>query len=201
MSVSINGSVSIKGSVTLNGSVYLKDVPTAVVEKAQQVRLLALDVDGVMTDGRLYFDQAGQEMKAFSTRDGMGIKALQRCGIQVALITGRQSPMVSQRARELGIELVFQGSNNKAQALQALLAATGLGAEQVCYAGDDWIDLPVLSLVGFSVTVADADPLIRQNVDWVTTEAGGMGAVRALCNLILAAQGQIDQLMQEYSPA
>lgn len=193
-------SVSINGSVSLNGSVYLKDVPTAAVEKAQQVRLLALDVDGVMTDGRLYFDQTGQEMKAFSTRDGMGIKALQRCGIQIALITGRQSPMVSQRARELGIELVFQGSNNKVQALQALLDATGLGPEQVCYAGDDWIDLPVLNRVGFGVAVADADPLVRQNADWVTAEAGGMGAVRALCNLILAAQGQIDTLMQEYSP-
>lgn len=193
-------SVTGNGPVTLNGSVYLKGVTTAIVEKAQRVRLLALDVDGVMTDGRLYFDQSGQEMKAFSTRDGVGIKALQRCGIPVALITGRQSPMVSQRARELGIELVFQGADNKAQALQALLAATGLGAEQLCFAGDDWIDLPVLSRVGFSVTVADADPLVRQKVDWVTQEAGGMGAVRTLCNLILAAQGQIDNLMQEYSP-
>ncbi len=183
------------------GSVYLKGVAAALIEKAQKVRLLALDVDGVMTDGRLYFDQAGQEMKAFSTRDGMGIKAVQRCGIQVALITGRQSPMVSQRARELGIDLVFQGSDNKSQALQALLVATGLDAQQVCFAGDDWIDLPVLSQVGFSVAVADADPLVRSRVDWVTAEAGGMGAVRALCNLILAAQGQIDTLLQEYLPA
>jgi 3-deoxy-D-manno-octulosonate 8-phosphate phosphatase (KDO 8-P phosphatase) len=186
--------------VSLGGSVYLKGVATEVLEKAKQVRLLALDVDGVMTNGRLYFDQAGQEMKAFSTRDGMGIKALQRCGIAVALITGRQSPMVSQRADELGIELVFQGSDNKSRALQTLLQTTGLSAEQVCYAGDDWIDLPVLKQVGFSVTVADADPLVRQNVDWVSKEAGGMGAVRTLCNLILAAQGQIDALLLEYLP-
>ena len=198
MSVFSKGSVSSNGAVADNGSVYLMDVAVAVVEKAEKVRLLALDVDGVMTDGRLYFDQAGQELKSFSTRDGMGIKAVQRCGIQVALITGRQSPMVSQRARELGIELVFQGSDNKIQALQALLVATSLSAEQVCYAGDDWIDLPVLSQVGLSVAPADADPLVRQKVDWVTAECGGMGAVRAVCNLILAAQGEIDKLMQEY---
>lgn len=194
-------SASPKGSASLSGSVYLKGVATEVVEKAQQVRLLALDVDGIMTDGRLYFDQTGQEMKAFSTRDGMGIKALQRCGIAVALITGRQSAMVSQRADELGIELVFQGSDNKSRALQALLQTTGLSARQVCYAGDDWIDLPVLKQVGFSVAVADADPWVRQNVDWVSEEAGGMGAVRALCNLILAAQGRIDNLLQEYLSA
>jgi len=181
-------------------SIYLHGVSDKVRAKAQQVRLLALDVDGVMTDGRLYFDQSGQEMKAFSTRDGMGIKALQRCGIPVALITGRQSPMVSQRAAELGIEMVFQGSDNKLQALDDLLAATELSEAQVCYVGDDWIDLPVLSRVGFSVTVADADPAVRQYVDWVTGEAGGMGAVRALCNLILAAQGQMDTLMQDYLP-
>jgi 3-deoxy-D-manno-octulosonate 8-phosphate phosphatase (KDO 8-P phosphatase) len=187
-----------KGTKSLNGSIYLKDVSTTVLQKAQKVRLLALDVDGVMTDGRLYFDQSGQETKSFSTRDGMGIKAMQRSGIPVALITGRQSPMVSQRARELGIEWVFQGSDNKAQALQALLAASGLGAEQVCYVGDDWIDLPILGRVGFSVSVADADPVVRQNVDWVTAEPGGMGAVRAVCNLVLASQGHADTLLQEY---
>ncbi len=182
-------------------SIYLQGVSDEVRSKAQQVRLLALDVDGVMTDGRLYFDDSGREMKAFSTRDGMGIKALQRFGIPIALITGRQSPMVSQRAAELGIKLIFQGSDNKSQALDELLASTGLQADQVCYAGDDWIDLPVLKRVGFSVTVADADPAVRQQVDWISAEAGGMGAVRALCNLILAAQGHMDTLMQDYLPA
>lgn len=179
-------------------SIYLEGVSEEVLAKARQVRLLALDVDGVMTDGRLYFDQSGQEIKAFSSRDGMGIKALQRSGIPVALITGRQSPMVKQRAHELGIKLVFQGANDKLQALQAVLDASGLCAEQICYAGDDWIDLPVLSRVGFSVTVADADQIVREQVDWVSAEAGGMGAVRALCNLILAAQGKLDSVMQEY---
>jgi len=181
-------------------SIYLEGISEEVRSKARQVRLVALDVDGVMTDGRLYFDQSGQEMKAFSTRDGMGIKALQRSGIPVALITGRQSPMVTQRARELAISLVFQGVDDKLQALQAVLGASGLSAEQVCYAGDDWIDLPVIGRVGFSVTVADADPLVRQQVDWVSAEAGGMGAVRALCNLILAAQGKLDPFMQDFVP-
>lgn len=179
-------------------SIYLEGVSEELRVKARRVRLVALDVDGVMTDGRLYFDQSGQEMKAFSTRDGMGIKALQRSGIPVALITGRQSAMVTQRAHELGIDLVFQGADDKLQALQAILNASGLSAEQICYAGDDWIDLPMLSRVGFSATVADADPIVRQHVDWVSAEAGGMAAVRALCNLILAAQGKLDTLMQEY---
>ena len=181
-------------------SIYLEGVSEEVRAKARSVRLLALDVDGVLTDGRLYFDQSGQEMKAFSTRDGMGIKALQRSGIPVAFITGRQSPMVRQRAEELAVKLVFQGANDKLLALQAVLDASGLSAEQVCYAGDDWIDLPVLGRVGFSATVADADPVVRQRVDWVSAEAGGMGAVRALCNLILAAQGKLEPLLQEYLP-
>lgn len=193
--------VSPKGSGSNYGSVYLQDVSADVVHKAREIRLLALDVDGVMTDGRLYFDQSGQETKAFSTRDGLGIKALQRCGITVALITGRQSPMVDQRARELGIELVFQGSDNKLAALQALQQSTGLDAQQIAYMGDDWVDLQVLGRVGFSASVADADPLVRKLVDWVTAEAGGMGAVRAVCNLLLAAQGHLDDVLRDYLPA
>jgi 3-deoxy-D-manno-octulosonate 8-phosphate phosphatase (KDO 8-P phosphatase) len=180
------------------GSIYLRDVSEKVLQSAREVRLLALDVDGVMTDGRLYFDQSGQETKAFSTRDGMGIKALQRSGIAVALITGRRSPMVDQRARELGIDLVFQGSDDKLAALQTLLKVTGLSVQQIAYMGDDWVDLPVLGRVGFSASVADADPLVRQAVDWVTAEAGGMGAVRSVCNLLLAAQGRLDGLLQDY---
>lgn len=184
-----------------NGAIYLEGVDAVVIEKARKVRLLALDVDGVLTDGRLYFDETGKEMKSFSTRDGMGIKAMQRCDIPVALITGRESPMVSQRARELGIDLLIQGSGHKWESMQALLAATGLEADQVCYAGDDWMDMAVMSRVGFAVAVADADPWVREQADWVTAESGGQGAVRAVCNLILAAQGKIGPLLQEYLPA
>lgn len=179
-------------------SVYLDGISPGVVARARKIRLLALDVDGVMTDGRLYYDQAGQEMKAFSTRDGLGIKALQGSGIRVALITGRESPMVNWRANELGIEFVFQGAGDKNQALLELLTAADVSVEEVCYAGDDWIDLPVLERVGFSVSVADADPVVRQRVHWVSPEAGGMGAVRSICNLILAAQGLDEKLLREY---
>jgi 3-deoxy-D-manno-octulosonate 8-phosphate phosphatase (KDO 8-P phosphatase) len=179
-------------------SVYLEGISADVVTRARKIRLLALDVDGVLTDGRLYYDQAGQEMKAFSTRDGLGIKALQRNGIQVALITGRDSSMVKWRASELGIKFVFQGTDDKNLALQELLLAAAVSAEEVCYAGDDWIDLPVLERVGFSVSVADADPVVRQRVHWVSPEAGGMGAVRSICNLILAAQGLDQKILREY---
>ena len=178
-------------------SVYLEGISESVIEKAKKIRLLVLDVDGVLTDGRLYFDASGTEMKAFSTRDGLGIKALQRCGIKVALITGRSSSIVARRADELAIEYVYQGCDDKRTAAQALLQKTGLNAGQMCYAGDDWVDLPVLTIAGLSVAPADADPLVRRNVNWVCPEKGGKGAVRSLCNLILAAQGQQEKLLQE----
>ena len=166
-------------------------------ELAARVRLLALDVDGVLTDGRLYFDSQGNELKAFNSRDGLGLKALQKFGIQLAIITGRKSPMVAVRATQLKIEYVYQGSNDKLEAYMDLLGKTGLAAEQVCYAGDDWIDLPVLRRVGLSVTVPDADEEVKKRVHWVTSRAGGQGAVREICDLILAAQGHDQALLQE----
>lgn len=165
-------------------------------ERAARIRLLALDVDGVLTDGRLYFDSLGNELKAFHTRDGLGLKALQRFGIELALITGRSSAMVSNRARQLGIRHVYQGTDDKLSAYLDLLAATGLDHEAVCYAGDDWIDLPVLQRVGLAVTVPDADEEVRCRVHWITRRSGGHGAVREICNLILSAQGH-DQVMLE----
>lgn len=167
-------------------------------ERAARIRLLALDVDGVLTDGRLYFDAHGNELKAFNTRDGLGLKALQRFGVELALITGRSSPMVTQRAQQLGIRHVYQGADDKLTAYHDLLAATGLDHQQVCYAGDDWIDLPVLLRVGLSVTVADADDEVRDRVHWVTRRPGGDGAVREICDLILAAQGHHEALLEEF---
>jgi len=160
-----------------------------LLKRAAAVRLLALDVDGVLTDGSLYFDNNGNELKAFSTRDGLGMRLLQDHGIELALITGRKSNIVAQRAQQLGIRHVYQGRNDKLQALSELLEQTGVDEQAVCYAGDDWIDLPVLDRVGFAVTVADADLLVRSRVHWVTTRTGGKGAVREICNLILKAQG------------
>ena len=168
-----------------------------LLERARKVRLLTLDVDGVLTDGRLYYDQAGNELKTFCTRDGFGIKALQHCGIGVALITGRSSTIVTHRASELGIPWVYQGALNKMDSLNDVMTKAGLLEEQVCYAGDDWPDLPVLDRVGLAVTVSDADPLVKSRVHWVTERAGGKGAVREICDLILAAQGHDQTVLQE----
>lgn len=175
----------------------MKVMDAALQERAAVIRLLLLDVDGVLTDGRLYFDSNGNEMKAFNTRDGLGIKALQRSGIEVAVITGRESEMVTQRMAELDIQHVYQGRENKLNAFNDLLEVTDLGTEQVCFAGDDWIDLPILVRVGLAVTVADADEYVKDHVHWITQRKGGEGAVREICNLILAAQGKDQTIVDE----
>lgn len=164
-------------------------LPPGLLEKAAGIQMLVLDVDGVLTDGSLYFDNQGNEMKAFSTRDGLGMRCLQRHGIELALITGRTSKIVEKRADQLGIKHVYQGRNDKLKAFGELLKATGLSAEVVCYAGDDWIDLPVLERVSLAVTVADADDVVKSRVHWVTSRAGGKGAVREICDLIMVASG------------
>lgn len=176
----------------------MSDYDPLLLERAARIRLLALDVDGVLTDGQLYFDSRGNELKAFYTADGMGLKALQHCGLTLAIITGRSSVMVSDRAASLGIEHVFQGRDNKLDAFNELLAATGLEEEEVCYAGDDWIDMPVLSRVGLAVTVPAADAAVKELAHWVTTRKGGRGAVREICQLLLHAQGHMPGLMQRF---
>ncbi|MCW8925573.1 MAG: 3-deoxy-manno-octulosonate-8-phosphatase KdsC [Xanthomonadales bacterium] len=168
----------------------MSSMDPALRERAANVRLLVLDVDGVLTDGKLYLDHAGNEMKAFHARDGLGIKVLQRFGIEVALITGRVSEPVAQRAAQLDIKHVYQGHEHKLGAYLDLLERTGLDPEQTCFAGDDWIDLPVMLRAGLAVAVADAEPRVKQKAHWVTTQKGGRGAVREVCNLILAAQGK-----------
>lgn len=166
-------------------------------ERAAAIEMLVLDVDGVLTDGRLYYDQHGNEMKAFCTRDGLGIKALQHFGITLALITGRQSQIVANRAAELGIKHVHQGRDDKLNALRELMSETGMDERTICYAGDDWIDLPVLERVRLSVAPADAAPLVRERVHWVTPAGGGQGAVREICDFILAAKGLEERLHKE----
>jgi 3-deoxy-D-manno-octulosonate 8-phosphate phosphatase (KDO 8-P phosphatase) len=168
------------------------DFDPLLLQRAALIRMLVLDVDGVLTDGRLYFDNNGNELKTFSTRDGVGLRSLLQCGVELALITGRQSEVVSLRAAQLGIRHVYQGSADKLKAFNQLLEKTGIDEQHVCYAGDDWIDLPVLQRVGLAVTVPETDKIIRDNVHWITSRGGGMGAVREICNLILAAQG-LDQ--------
>lgn len=169
----------------------------ALKERASKIRMLVLDVDGVLTDGKLYFDHAGNEMKAFNTRDGMGMKALQKVGIEVAVITGRKSEAVAYRMSQLGIEHVYQGREDKLDAFLNLLEITGLDAHQVCFAGDDWIDLPVLMRVGLAVSVADAEDRVKQQAHWITRQNGGHGAVREICNLILTAQEKEQTILDE----
>ena len=169
----------------------------ALRERAANVRMLILDVDGVLTDGKLYFDHAGNEMKSFHTRDGLGMKALQRCGIEVAVITGRKSEAVACRMAQLDIQHVYQGREDKLNAFLHLLDVTGLEATQTCFAGDDWIDLPVLLRAGLAVSVADAEDRVKERVHWITKRNGGDGAVREICNLILAAQDKDQAILDE----
>ncbi len=169
-------------------------IDSLLLERARKIKLLALDVDGVLTDGKLYFDSSGNELKAFNTSDGLGLKALQRFGIKLAIITGRQSSIVTHRAEQLGFDFVYQGSDNKLAAYTDLLNKSGVEEDQVCFAGDDWIDLPVLLRVGLAVTVPGADDEVKDRVHWVTSREGGSGAVRELCNLILKAQ-ELDQIL------
>lgn len=169
----------------------------ALRERARAIRMLVLDVDGVLTDGKLYFDHQGNELKAFNSRDGMGMKALQKCGIEVAVITGRKSAAVARRMAQLDIQHVYQGREDKLNAFLHLLEITGLDAQQVCFAGDDWIDLPVLLRVGLAVSVADAEDRVKDQAHWITRRNGGDGAVREICNLILTAQEKEQIIVDE----
>lgn len=167
-------------------------------QRAAEVRLLLLDVDGVLTDGRLYFGTDGEALKAFNVRDGHGIKMLREAGIEVAILSARRSPIVEKRARELGIEHVIQGAADKAQGFRVLAQTLGIPPARCGYIGDDWPDLAVLAAVGFAVTVADGAPEVRQRAHWTTKAAGGRGAVRELAEFILRAQGRYEQQLDRH---
>jgi 3-deoxy-D-manno-octulosonate 8-phosphate phosphatase (KDO 8-P phosphatase) len=167
-------------------------------ERLRKISLLLLDVDGVLTDGRIIFDHNGIETKAFDVKDGHGLKLLQRVGIRVGLITGRQSEVTRLRAEELAIDIVHQAAKNKLIPYQQILAELGLGDEQVAYMGDDVIDLPVLRRVGFAATVADACDEVKPYVHYVTSRAGGRGAVREVCDLILKGGGHWREATARY---
>ena len=170
-------------------------VPAQVLRRAASVRLVALDVDGVLTDGRLYFGARGEALKAFDVRDGLGLRWLQDAGIEVAIITGRRSGIVAARARDLGIRRVLQGQRDKHASLQRVLRQTGLAPQDCAFMGDDFPDLAVLGAVGLATTVADAPEELRRSVHWVAPSPGGRGAVRDLAGLILRAQGRYEDLL------
>jgi 3-deoxy-D-manno-octulosonate 8-phosphate phosphatase (KDO 8-P phosphatase) len=163
-----------------------------------KIKLLLLDVDGVLTDGRIIYDSQGNELKAFDVKDGHGLKMVQRAGIRVGIITGRDSVVVSRRAQELGIEILYQGALRKLEPYLEILSEQNLLDEQVAYVGDDIVDLPILQRVGFSATVADAVPDVLPSVDYIATRPGGRGAVREICDLLLQASGQWEEITKRY---
>ncbi len=167
----------------------MKKSKLSLPAKAKKIKMLVLDVDGVMTDGSIILDSHGNETKAFHVRDGHGIKLVQKAGVRVAIITGRSSEVVNIRAGELGITEVHQGAADKLPVYDSLVSKYGLRDEQVAYIGDDSVDLSILMRVGFAAAVADADPSIRPHVDLIAKSKGGRGAVREIINFILKNRG------------
>jgi 3-deoxy-D-manno-octulosonate 8-phosphate phosphatase (KDO 8-P phosphatase) len=170
----------------------------SLVRRAAGIRLLVLDVDGVLTDGRITYTAEGVEVKSFHVRDGSGIVFWQKLGGRVAIISGRSSPAVDVRAAELGVTSVTQGAGDKAAALANVLSVTGHRLEEVCAIGDDLPDLPLLTVCGLGVAVADACPEARAAAHYVTQANGGRGAVREVIELLLRAQGRWDGLVESY---
>lgn len=171
---------------------------TELHERAARIKLLLLDVDGVLTDGRLYFGNQGEEFKSFSTLDGQGIKALQKTGVKVGIITGRTSNLVARRASDLGITILVQGREDKWEALQDILQEHPVALEQIAFMGDDWPDLAVMTRAGLALTVANAHSSVVERAHWQSRECGGEGAVRAACDLIMKAQGTFDTALAPY---
>lgn len=166
--------------------------------RAAHIKLIAFDIDGVMTDGSLYYTDDGRELKAFSVQDGLGLKLLQRAGLELAIVTGRNSVVVARRAADLGIAHVFQGVADKRATVSRLLVKLGLHWNECAFMGDDLIDLAAMAQCGLAIAPANARPLVRERAHAVTDASGGHGAVREAAEFILAAQGRLDCLIAAY---
>lgn len=169
-----------------------------IAEKARKLKLLILDVDGVLTDGKLFFDHQGNEYKAFHARDGHGIKLLRKTGVEVAVISGRKSPSVAIRMQSLGVNLIYQGFEDKRSAFNEIITRLQLDPEQTGYMGDDLLDLPLIVRAGLAVAVKDAVDEVKHYAHLTTRLPGGNGAVREVCDLIMRAQGHFQALVDEY---
>lgn len=169
-----------------------------LTSRAKLVRLIAFDVDGVMTDGGLYFSDSGEEFKRFNSLDGHGLKMLRASGVEIAIITGRTSRCVTARAQNLGITHVYQGVEHKLEAMIDLLKKLGLSRDAAAYMGDDVVDLTVMRHVGLSISVPESPQLVREHSNYVTRRSGGHGAVREACELIMSAQGTLDAQLAPY---
>lgn len=169
-----------------------------LLSRAKLIRLMAFDVDGVMTDGGLFLSDSGEEFKRFNSLDGHGLKMLRASGVEIAIITGRTSRCVEARAQNLGITHVFQGVENKLEAMVELLNKLKLSRDAAAYMGDDVVDLTVMRHVGLSISVPDAPQLVREHSDYVTQRNGGHGAVREACELVMSAQGTLEAQLAPY---
>ncbi|GAB2566003.1 HAD-IIIA family hydrolase [Dyella jejuensis] len=169
---------------------YLSDLPADLLARAANIRLAAFDVDGTLTDGRLWYSEGGHETKVFHVHDGLGLKLLQAHGVQVAIVSARISHPVALRAEELDIAHVYQGQGDKRECLRQILEALKLQPEQAAFVGDDLPDLPAMNLAGLAIAVANAHPWVAEQAHWRTRLGGGLGAVREVCDLILHAQGK-----------
>ncbi len=168
------------------------DLPADILQRAARIKLAVFDVDGVLTDGKLWYAADGSELKAFHAHDGAGMKRLLAGGVEIAVITARTSHVVSVRMAELGIVHEYQGRSDKLACFEHLLSALQLTPEEACYTGDDVVDLAPMHIAGLSIAPANAHPLVRERALWRTRAAGGNGAAREVCDLLLAAQGKLD---------
>lgn len=172
--------------------------PEALLAKAARIRLVALDVDGIMSDGKIYFSAKGDEVKGFNILDGLGLKQIMAAGIAVAVITGRNSPLTEKRMKDLKIPHLMQGREDKKVALQELVSTLGVPPEAIAYMGDDLPDLPAIRYAGLGVTVPNGYWLIKNHADYCTRAGGGHGAVRELCDLLLTAGGHLGTTLAPY---
>lgn len=169
-----------------------------IINKAKKIRLVTFDVDGVLTDGGLILGESGNEYKIFNVRDGHGLVMLRESGCNIAVVTARSSRIVAERMQALGIEYVYQGQNNKSESINLLKKKLQLEKEQIAYVGDDLIDIPAMKLSGLSIAVANAHPKVIEYADWTTSAAGGRGAAREVCELIMQSQDTLDSFIQTY---
>ncbi len=177
---------------------FRNDDRQLITERFRQLKLLILDVDGVLTDGHLFFDHEGGEYKSFHAQDGHGIKLLQKTGVEVAVISGRKSQSVALRMQSLGIAHVYQGHENKIAAFKEILKKMNITARQSAHVGDDLLDLPLMKRAGIGIAVQDANFAVKDHADCITAKRGGCGAVREVCDFIMQAQGSFDSILQGY---
>ncbi len=171
---------------------------TALLEKLKHIQLLLLDVDGVLTDGSIIYNDDGSETKSFNARDGFGLRLVMSAGIKVGIVTGRSSKALRHRCDNLGIGLLFDGVGDKAAMLDEIVAQTGIGSDHTAFVGDDLPDLPIMKHAGLSIAVADAHEIVRQKADWTTLAPGGHGAVREVCEALLMAKGVWEEITARY---